>query len=65
MLKTVMTETELFSSSAYVEWDAYIVPESVCLLVIGYCKCGWCRKFTRSDIVYGLFFSTTSRALIG
>lgn len=51
-----MTETELFSSSAYVEWDAYIVPESVSLLVIGYCKCGRCRKFTCSDITYGFIF---------
>lgn len=51
-----MTETELFSSSAYVEWDAYIVPGSVSLLVIGYCKCGRCRKFTRSDIAYGFIF---------
>lgn len=51
-----MIEIELFFLLVYVEWDVYIVFEFVSLLVIGYCKCGWCRKFICSDIVYGFIF---------
>lgn len=43
-------------SSDYVEWGAYLVPESVCLLVISHSKCCRSGEITRGDICNGFIF---------
>lgn len=43
-------------SSDYVEWGAYLVPESVCLLGISHSKCCRSGEITRGDICNGFIF---------